>query len=69
MLGSIGIYVAESGNPRANINNLGNALWWAVGTVTTIAYGDVYPVTTEGKIVTTFLIFAGIGFLERSYLH
>jgi voltage-gated potassium channel len=63
ILGSIGIYLAESGNPRANINNLGNALWWAVGTVTTIAYGDVYPVTIEGKIVATLLMFAGIGIL------
>ena len=49
VLGSIRIYLAESGNPRANIINLGDALWWAVGTVTTIAYGDVYPVTIEGK--------------------
>ena len=38
-------------------------MWWAVGTITTIAYGDVYPVTTEGKIGSTFLIFAGIGIL------
>jgi voltage-gated potassium channel len=38
-------------------------LWWAVGTVITIAYGDVYPVTIEGKIVATLLMFAGIGIL------
>ena len=38
-------------------------MWWAVGTVTTIAYGDVYPVTIEGKIVATLLMFAGIGIL------
>jgi len=38
-------------------------LWWAVGTVTTVAYGDVYPVTIEGKIIATLLMFAGIGIL------
>ncbi len=63
IFGSIGIYLAESGNPGANINNLGEALWWAVGTVTTVAYGDVYPVTIIGKVIATLLMFAGIGIL------
>jgi voltage-gated potassium channel len=63
IFGSIGIYLAESGNPGANINNLGEALWWAVGTVTTVAYGDVYPVTIVGKVIATLLMFAGIGIL------
>jgi voltage-gated potassium channel len=63
VLGSIGMYLSESENPNANIINLGDALWWAVGTVTIIAYGDVYPVTIEGKIIATFLMFAGIGIL------
>lgn len=48
--------VAES-----NIKTPGDALWWAVTTMTTVGYGDKYPVTSEGRIVATILMFAGVG--------
>ncbi len=57
------IYLVERGN-GGNINDYGDALWWAVGTVTTVAYGDKYPITTEGRAVATFLMLVGLSFFS-----
>ena len=38
----------------------GDALWWAVTTVTTVGYGDVYPITTAGRYVGVLTMFVGI---------
>lgn len=51
---------AERGAPGANITSFGNSLWWAVATVTTVGYGDLYPVTLAGRLVATALMFVGI---------
>lgn len=45
----------------SNIKTAGDALWWALVTVTTIGYGDRYPVTTEGRIIAACLIVVGSG--------
>ena len=47
----------------SNIHNFGDALWWAIVTVTTIGYGDRYPVTAGGRGVATVLMFVGIGLI------
>jgi voltage-gated potassium channel len=60
---SISILFAEPSNPEATIVNIGDALWWSISTMTTVAYGDVYPVTIEGKVIAIILMFAGIGIL------
>ena len=51
---------AEFNEPGAKIKNAGDALWWAVTTVTTVGYGDVYPITTAGRYVGVITMFVGI---------
>jgi voltage-gated potassium channel len=45
----------------SNITTPDDALWWAIVTVTTVGYGDKYPVTTEGRIVAALAMVAGVG--------
>ena len=58
---SLSVLEAERGDPNALIQSFGDALWWSMVTVTTVGYGDAFPVTSEGRFVGTFLIFTGIG--------
>lgn len=44
-----------------SIQNAEDAMWWAVSTMTTVGYGDVHPVTSEGRLIASFLMVAGIG--------
>ena len=61
MFCSIGILIFEQQDPNANIKTAGDAIWWAVSTITTVGYGDVYPVTPEGRILAMVLMISGIG--------
>jgi voltage-gated potassium channel len=54
------IYFAESGTPGSNIASANDAIWWALVTITTVGYGDRYPVTAQGRVIGVFLLFAGI---------
>ncbi len=54
---------AERGVAGANLTSFGEALWWALTTVTTVGYGDHYPVTTSGRFVAGGLMLAGIALL------
>jgi len=45
----------------ANITNAGDAVWWAFATITTVGYGDHYPVTGEGRFIAAILMTAGVG--------
>jgi voltage-gated potassium channel len=47
----------------SNIHNFGDALWWAVVTVTTVGYGDKFPVSAGGRGVAMVLMFVGIGLI------
>lgn len=47
--------------PDANIKGAGDAIWWAVVTITTVGYGDRYPVTPEGRVLGALLMVAGVG--------
>jgi voltage-gated potassium channel len=59
--GGIGVYLAEHKHPGANITNLSDAFWWAVVTITTVGYGELYPVTSVGRIIAILVMFSGIG--------
>lgn len=58
---ALSVLEAERTDPSAHIQSFGDALWWSMVTVTTVGYGDLFPVTVEGRFVGTFLIFTGIG--------
>jgi len=58
---SISILICEQGEPEANIVTAGDAIWWSIATVTTVGYGDRYPVTTEGRFVAAALMLSGLG--------
>jgi voltage-gated potassium channel len=53
----------ESKSPDANIKTGGDALWYAVVTITTVGYGDRYPVTAAGRITAVFIMFMGVGII------
>jgi voltage-gated potassium channel len=60
---SILVLQAESKAPDANIVNGGDALWWALVTITTVGYGDFYPVTSIGRIIAFFVMVSGVGII------
>lgn len=53
----------ESRSTDANITTGGDALWWSFATITTVGYGDQFPVTTIGRVVAVFVMFAGVGII------
>jgi voltage-gated potassium channel len=53
----------ESQSPDANIITGGDALWYAIVTITTVGYGDFYPVTAAGRITAMFIMFMGVGII------
>jgi voltage-gated potassium channel len=61
--GAVGIYIIEHNVDGTKITNIGDAFWWAIVTVTTVGYGDVYPITVEGKVIAALLMIVGIAIL------
>lgn len=59
-LSSAGILLAEE-SPDANIRTASDAIWWSVTTVTTVGYGDRYPVTQAGRLIAAALMITGVG--------
>jgi voltage-gated potassium channel len=53
----------ESKSPDANITTGGDAFWYSIVTITTVGYGDFYPVTAGGRITAMFIMFAGVGII------
>lgn len=61
MFSSIGILICEQPNPDSKIKTAEDAIWWSVATLTTVGYGDMYPITTEGRCLAMLLMIAGVG--------
>lgn len=61
---SILIYIMEANNPASPINTLFDSLYWSVVTIFTVGYGDMVPVTTEGRTVAMAIIVAGIAVIS-----
>ena len=62
-MGSAWVLMAESTSPNANITNADDALWWAYVTITTVGYGDKYPVTDLGRIIGIIVMTTGVGII------
>ena len=63
LFGAIAVYIIESPLEGAKITTLGDSIWWALATVTTVGYGDVVPVTLGGRIAGATLMVFGIATL------
>ncbi|MDI3212477.1 potassium channel family protein [Arthrobacter sp. AL12] len=61
--GALAVLDAESNVEGANISTFGDAMWWALTTITTVGYGDHYPVTMLGRFVAAGLMVGGIAVL------
>ena len=57
---ALAVFETERDQPRATINSFGKALWWSITTVTTVGYGDCYPVTNTGRVIAVMLMIGGI---------
>lgn len=61
LISSILMYYCENEAQPDVFDNAFSGLWWAIATLTTVGYGDIYPVTILGKIISAFLALLGIG--------
>jgi voltage-gated potassium channel len=60
---ALGMLNAERGHEGANIKSFGDSIWWAITTMTTVGYGDRYPVTGLGRAIAVMLMVGGIALL------
>ena len=58
---AVGIYYFEHEVQPKNFASIFDSLWWAIITLTTVGYGDVYPITVGGKVFTFFILMIGLG--------
>lgn len=60
-LSAVGIYYFENQAQPEAFASVFHSLWWAIATLTTVGYGDVYPVTVGGRVFTFFVLVVGLG--------
>ncbi len=60
-LSAVGIYYFENAAQPQQFASIFHSLWWSVCTLTTVGYGDVYPITTGGRVFTFFVLAIGLG--------
>jgi voltage-gated potassium channel len=62
-IASLAVLDAEQNAPKSNIHTIGDALWWSFTTITTVGYGDYFPVTLTGRLVAVGLMGSGVALL------
>ena len=62
-IGALAMYEAEKASPDASMESFGDALWWAIVTITTVGYGDMSPSTVTGRVIAIALMIGGIALL------
>ena len=60
VVGGLTMYFAELGVEGSDIHSLGDAMWWALVTITTVGYGDITPASGMGRVVASILMLAGM---------
>jgi len=63
LIAALAVLDAERGHPNSTIRTYPEALWWAICTLTTVGYGDLYPETIEGRLVAVALMIGGLGLI------
>ncbi len=63
LLAALAVLDAERAHPEANVTDFPDALWWSFATVTTVGYGDRFPVTGTGRAIAAGLMLVGIALL------
>ncbi len=58
---SVGIYYFENAAQPEAYSSVFQSMWWAIVTLTTVGYGDVYPITAGGRVFTFFVLMVGLG--------
>ena len=61
---AVGIYYFENEAQPETFASVFHSLWWALATLTTVGYGDVYPVTVGGRVFTFFVLLVGLGIVS-----
>jgi voltage-gated potassium channel len=60
---AVAFTIAEDVGDGRRINSFFDALWWSATTITTVGYGDIYPVTATGKVIAVFTMVVGVSTL------
>lgn len=61
LFGAVILYLVEGSSQPETFGSIPRAMWWSMATLTTVGYGDVYPITLLGKICASFIALVGIG--------
>lgn len=57
---AVAFTLVEDVGPGKRINSFGDALWWSASTISTVGYGDIYPVTSIGRVIAVFTMIVGV---------
>lgn len=64
LFSSIVLFLVEKREPSSDVKNIGDAMWWALVTLTTVGYGDTVPHTALGRAIAVLTIFSGVGLIS-----